>query len=73
MKKDNKDTDERIVEFLENQKKSFSKTFFSTREIADATGLTIYQARGYLEGLQSSCVVEKINSGRGVPGQWRLL
>ncbi|HBC0990034.1 TPA: faeA-like family protein [Escherichia coli] len=69
----NKDIDERIVDFLENQKGSFSKTFFSTREIADAVGLTIYQARGYLEVLQSSDVVEKINSGRGRPGQWRLL
>ncbi|KAB2827026.1 faeA-like family protein [Escherichia coli] len=69
----NKNIDERIVDFLEGQKKSLSKTFFSTREIANAVGLTIYQARGHLEVLQSSCVVEKVNSGRGVPGQWRLL
>ncbi|MBB9726031.1 faeA-like family protein [Escherichia coli] len=69
----NKDINERIVVFLENQKKSFGKTFFSTREIADAVGLTIYQIRGYLEALQSSGVVEKVNSGRGRPGQWRLL
>lgn len=68
----NKDIDGRIVEFLENQRKSFRKTFFSTREIADAVGLTIYQARGYLEALLSSGVVEKVNSGRGKPGQWRL-
>lgn len=69
----NKDIDERIIGFLENQKKSFSKTFFSTREIADAVELTIYQARGYLEVLQSSSVVEKVNSGQGRPGVWRLL
>lgn len=69
----NKDIDERIVEFLENQNKSFRKTFFSTREMADAVGLTIYQAKGYLEALQSSGVVEKVNSGRGRSGQWRLL
>ncbi len=67
------DIDERIVDFLENQKEYFSKTFFSTREIADAVGLTIYQTRGHLEVLQSSGVVEKINSGRGRPGMWRLL
>ncbi|OSL65540.1 hypothetical protein EAXG_05124 [Escherichia coli TA054] len=54
-------------------KKHFSKTFFSTREIADAVGLTIYQARGYLEVLRSSRVVAKINFGRGRPGVWRLL
>lgn len=69
----NKDIDERIVEFLECQKELFSKTFFGTREIADAVGLTIYQARGHLEVLQSSGVVEKINSGHGRSGQWRLL
>lgn len=68
----NKDIDGRIVEFMGNQRKSFRKTFFSTREIADAVGLTIYQARGCLEALQSSGVVEKVNSGRGKPGQWRL-
>ncbi|CAD5645620.1 FaeA-like protein [Escherichia coli] len=69
----NTDIDERIIEFLDNQRKHFSKTFLSTREIADAVGLTIYQARGYLEVLQSSSVVEKVNSGRGRPGVWRLL
>ncbi|MHA6954608.1 FaeA/PapI family transcriptional regulator [Escherichia coli] len=67
-----KDIDERISEFLENHKKHFSKTLFSTREIADAVGLTIYQARGCLEVLQSFGVVEKLNSGRGRAGQWRL-
>lgn len=69
----NTDIDERIIEFLDNQRKHFSKTFFSTREIADVIGLTIYQARRYLEELQSSSVVEKVNSGRGRPGVWRLL
>ncbi|HBH7804092.1 TPA: faeA-like family protein [Escherichia coli] len=64
--------DEQIVNFLENQKKHFSKKFFSTREIADAVGLTIYQARECLEVLQSSGVVEKANSGRGRPGVWVL-
>ncbi|WP_309187455.1 FaeA/PapI family transcriptional regulator [Escherichia marmotae] len=68
----NKDIDEQIVNFLENQKKHFSKKFFSTREIADAVGLTIYQARECLEVLQSSGVVEKANSGRGRPGVWVL-
>ena len=64
---------ELMREYLENQKKHFGKTLVSTREIADAVGLTIYQVRGYLEMLQSSGVVEKVNSGRGRAGQWRLL
>lgn len=65
--------DELMREYLENQKKHFGQTLFSTREIADAVGLTIYQVRGYLEMLQSSGVVEKVNSGRGRAGQWTLL
>ncbi|HHL7754740.1 TPA: FaeA/PapI family transcriptional regulator [Escherichia coli] len=65
--------DELMREYLENQKKHFGKTLFSTREIADAVGLTIYQVRGYLEMLQLSGVVEKVNSGRGRAGQWTLL
>ena len=69
----NKDIDKRIVDFLDVQRKSFSKTFFSTREIADAVGLTIYQVREYLDVLQSSCVVEKVYPGLGSPGQWRLI
>ncbi|EFM4232747.1 faeA-like family protein [Escherichia coli] len=67
------DIDERICEFLDTQKKHFSKKLFSTREIADAVGLTIYQIRGYLEVLQLSGVVVKVNSGRGRAGQWWLL
>lgn len=69
----NKDVDERIVDFMENQKKSCSKTLFRTREIADAVGVTIYQIRGRLETLQSAGLAEKVNFGRGRPGQWRLL
>ena len=64
-----KDIYERIIEFMGGQ----GETFFSTREIADAVEVTIYQIRGYLDVLQSSCVVEKVNSGRGRPGRWRLL
>ena len=61
------DLDERMREYLENQKKHFSKTLFSTREIADAVGLTIYQVRGYLEMLQSSRSggESKFRSGEG--------
>lgn len=69
----NEDIDTRIVDFMEKQKKSVSKTDFSTREIADAIDLTIYQARGHLEVLLASRVIGKVNSGRGVPGKWRLL
>ena len=69
----NTDINDQIIEFLKDQKKSFSRTLFSTREIADAVGLTIYQVREHLDALQSFSVVEKVNSGREKPGQWRLL
>ena len=49
------------------------KESFRTREIADAVGLTIYQALFYLKTLQLFGVVEKVNTGKGVSGVWRLL
>ncbi|HDJ8924283.1 TPA: faeA-like family protein [Escherichia coli] len=69
----NTDINDQIIEFLKDQKKSFSRTLFSTREIADAVGLTIYQARGCLDTLHLFGVVEKVNTGRGRPGRWGLL
>ncbi|EHF7976632.1 hypothetical protein J3N82_003980 [Salmonella enterica subsp. enterica serovar Bareilly] len=54
----NKDFDGSIVNFMKDQEESFRKTFFSTREIADAVGLTIYQVREHLDALQSFSVVE---------------
>ncbi|EEM2041215.1 faeA-like family protein [Salmonella enterica subsp. enterica serovar Kentucky] len=44
-----------------------------TRSIADAAGLTIYQARAYLVTLEGAGVVEKMNVGKGVSGRWRLV
>ncbi|MDI5405240.1 FaeA/PapI family transcriptional regulator, partial [Salmonella enterica subsp. enterica serovar Lubbock] len=41
--------------------------------IADAAGLTIYQARAYLVTLEDAGVVEKMNAGKGVSGRWRLV
>ncbi|CAD5837175.1 FaeA/PapI family transcriptional regulator [Escherichia coli] len=59
-----------IVEYMKMN--SGTKKTFRTREVADAVGLTIYQTRLHLEALQSFGVVEKINSGKGVPGVWGL-
>ena len=67
-----KDVYKEIVEYMAYQKSSGTKETFRTREVADAVGLTIYQTRLHLEALQSLDVVEKINSGKGVPGIWRL-
>ncbi|ECG3145599.1 regulator [Salmonella enterica subsp. enterica serovar Weybridge] len=44
-----------------------------TREIADAAGLSIYQARQHLEYLCAAGLVRKISSGRGRSACWRLI
>ncbi|MBJ5238324.1 faeA-like family protein [Salmonella enterica subsp. enterica serovar Newport] len=44
-----------------------------TRSIADAAGLTIYQARAYRVTIEDAGVVEKMNAGKGVSGRWRLV
>ena len=67
-----KDVYKEIVEYMAYQKSSGTKETFRTREVAEAVGLTIYQTRLHLEALQSLDVVEKMNSGKGVPGIWRL-
>lgn len=51
----NTDIDEQVVEFLYNQKKHFSKTFFSTREIADWICPYISRHLLSLNPLQARC------------------
>ncbi|EJN3746740.1 faeA-like family protein [Escherichia coli] len=69
----NRDINMRIIDFLEKQKNLSERHFFTTRKIADATGLTIYQARGCLMALQLSRVVEKVNTGRAFPGNGKYI
>ncbi|WP_371867117.1 FaeA/PapI family transcriptional regulator [Escherichia albertii] len=68
-----KDVHKEIVDFMMYQMDTRGKESFRTREIADAVGLTIYQALFYLKTLQLFGVVEKVNTGKGVSGVWRLL
>ncbi|CRF66541.1 FaeA-like protein [Salmonella enterica subsp. enterica serovar Typhi] len=67
-----RDVYKEIVDFMNYQMNTKGVESFRTRKIADAIGLTIYQARVYLEALQSLGIVEKINAGKGVSGVWRL-
>lgn len=60
-----------IIRFLLSRKK-YTDTPAKTREIADAAGLTIYQARQQMEYLYHSGVVERVTSGRGRAALWRL-
>ncbi|EHE5996039.1 faeA-like family protein [Salmonella enterica] len=68
-----KDTCDRILSFMQSQAKDRINMPVRTRIIADAAGLTIYQARAYLVTLEDAGVVEKMNAGKGVSGRWRLV
>ncbi|EAM1080880.1 regulator [Salmonella enterica] len=68
-----KDSFDHIVTAMRSRLDADTCEPLKTRDIADATGLTIYQARTYLEQLHTAGVVGKVNIGKGVPGLWRLL
>ncbi|HGX4296995.1 TPA: FaeA/PapI family transcriptional regulator [Escherichia coli] len=64
---------EAIIAFMKSREIDEDGISLRTRDIADATNLTIYQARTYLETLRVLGVVEKVNGGKGTPGLWRLV
>lgn len=64
---------ENIIMFMEKQKISAGRTFFSSREIAGAISLTVHQVRTGLEMLQAAGVVEKVNIHGENAWRWRLL
>lgn len=61
-----------IVAFMRTRVAAEGAVVFRSREIADATGLTIYQVHFWLMSLRTAGVVEKVNAGRGRPGVWVL-
>lgn len=61
-----------ILLYLLQRKKSH-EAVVETREVADAVGLSIYQARQHLEFLASKGLIQKINSGRGRPNTWKVI
>ncbi|WP_353047007.1 FaeA/PapI family transcriptional regulator [Escherichia coli] len=54
------------------QREKKGEIFISTREIANAMNLTIYQARAYLMNLLASGVVDRTTIARGKPVMWFL-
>ncbi|ENP0141396.1 faeA-like family protein [Escherichia coli] len=48
------------------------KPWLSTRQIADATNMTIYQARQYLIALNEAGVVGRTGGGKGGRTLWSL-
>ncbi|TQO04887.1 UNVERIFIED_ORG: FaeA-like protein [Citrobacter freundii] len=63
---------ENIILFMSDQRKYYGKTFFSTREISEFFGLSIYNARHYLRKLQSQKLVVSGRAGKGQHIRWRL-
>ncbi|WP_218083559.1 FaeA/PapI family transcriptional regulator [Escherichia coli] len=68
----NKNIAENIISFMEGQKKSAGRTFFSSREIAGAISLTVHQVRTGLEMLQAAGVVEKVKVRGENAWRWYL-
>ncbi|HGE5896442.1 TPA: FaeA/PapI family transcriptional regulator [Escherichia coli] len=68
-----KDVCEAIIAFMKSRGIDEDGISLRTRDIADATDLTIYQVRTYLENLRAFGRVEKVNGGKGTPGLWRLV
>ncbi|EIM4159790.1 faeA-like family protein [Salmonella enterica subsp. enterica serovar Newport] len=67
------DACDKILSFMQSQANGRINIPVRTRSIADAAGLTIYQARAYLVTLEGAGVAEKMNAGKGVSGRWRLV
>lgn len=68
-----KDIAENIISFMEEQRKSAGRTFFSSREIAGAVSLTVHQVRTGLEILQAVGGVEKVKARGENAWRWYLL
>ncbi|EFJ2807608.1 regulator [Escherichia coli] len=68
----NKSISENIISFMEEQRKSAGRTFFSSREIAGAVSLTVHQVRTGLEMLQAAGVVEKVKVRGENAWRWYL-
>lgn len=66
------DACDKILSFMQSQANGRINIPVRTRSIADAAGLTIYQARAYLVTLEGAGVVEKMNAGKACPadGGW---
>ncbi|HAY0228442.1 TPA: regulator [Escherichia coli] len=55
------------------QRKNNGIILLSTRDIANATNMTIYQTRGYLENLLRAGVIDRTPAARGTPVLWFLI
>lgn len=62
-----------IICWMESQRETYGRIFFSTKDIAKAVELTMYQTRGYLENLFRAGVVDSVSGDSGEPALWFLL
>lgn len=66
-------TEDKILKYMQEQKRNNNCTTFTTRGIANELDLSIYQARSYLNKLFISQAIARSLNKRGSPTFWRLL
>lgn len=62
-----------IINWMQAQRDKYGVVFLSTRDVADAANITVYQAREYLESLAGAGIVDRTPAARGVSVLWFLL
>lgn len=68
---DKKDNYSAIIDVIKNELVC-GNSWLSTRQIADAANMTIYQARQYLIALNEAGVVGRTGGGKGGKTRWSL-
>ncbi|WP_340544510.1 FaeA/PapI family transcriptional regulator [Escherichia coli] len=65
--------EQQIINWMILQRENNGMVLLSTRDIANATNMTIYQARGHLENLLRVGVIGRTPEARGTPVLWFLI
>lgn len=66
-------TEQEILNWMQLQRSRHDVVLLSARDIAEAAGITVYQARECLENLSGAGIIDRIPASRGVPVLWFLL
>lgn len=66
-------TEQEILDWMQTQRNRHGVVFLSTRDVAEAAGITVYQAREYLENLSVAGIIDRTPANRGMSVLWFLL